>query len=385
MAIHHGYWLLPALLITAMTATTLFAQDAGEVVIKRGVIDDDIYVAGRSVDVMAQVQGDVVAAGKRVTIDERVSGDVLAAGETVTINAQVLDDVRVAGRFVTIAGKVAGHVVAAGESVVIAPAASIGGWAWLAGQEVNVAGRVGRELKVAGQIVIVSGEVAGDVEIMAEEIRILAGASINGNLVYRSNNEPQIATGAEIGGDIISKPVLHREREGRGGGLILVAALAVAAIVYFLLFPVFSVAAAEGPWRSPFSALGAGAAFLFATPFVVMLLLVTVVGMLVALPLFAWYLVSLLGGFLTGVIFVGDTGLRLMGRAGTAGKGMRVLSIVIALAVLVLIQMIPVLGGLAVFVLFLLGLGALQLRLWRVYSLDTSSPGKSRVRPADRV
>jgi len=368
MLVHPRHWLLLTLLIAGSTGTLLFAQDAGEVVVKRGTIEDDIYVAGRSVDIQAQVQGDVVAAGQYVSIDELVAGDVMAAGETVTIRAQVRDDVRAAGRSVTIAGSVAGHVAAAGETVVIAPAATIGEWAWLAGREVNVAGRVGKELKVAAQTVTVSGEVAGDVELMADEILIPASARINGDLVYRSENEPQIAAGAEIAGDIIAKPVLYKEPEGRGAGFVFLAALALAAIVYFLLFPVFSVAGAEGLRGTPFSALGIGVAFLFATPFMILLLFVTLIGVLVALPLLAWYLVSLLGGFLTGVISVGDAGLRLMGKAGSGAKGMRVLSIVVALVALLLIQIIPVVGGLAVFVLFVLGLGALQLQIWRSYS-----------------
>ncbi len=368
MVNHRARWLLIILLIATSAGTLLVAQEADEVVVKRGTIEDDLYVAGRSVDVVAQVQGDVTAAGQRVSIDESVTGDVLAAGETVTILAQVQDDVRVAGRSVTIAGSVAGHVVAAGETVSIAPAATVGGWAWLAGREVHVAGRVGKELKVAGQVVTVSGEVAGDVEIMAEEIRILARARIKGNLVYRSENEPQISEDADIAGDIIAKPVLYPEPEDRGGGFIFLLALAVAAIVYFLLFPVFSVAGAEGLRRAPLTALGIGVAVLFATPFVILLLFVTLIGVLIALPLLAYYLVSLLGGLLTGVIYVGDAGLRLMGRAGSAAKGMRVLSIVVALVAILLIQVIPVVGALAVLVLFVLGLGALQLQIWRRYS-----------------
>jgi cytoskeletal protein CcmA (bactofilin family) len=371
MVIHHKHWLLLALLITALGGTLLFAQEAGEVVIKRGTIEDDLYVAGRSVDVHAQVQGDVVAAGKRVSIDQLVTGDVIVAGESVTISAQVQDDVRAAGRTVTIAGSVAGHAVVAGETVTIAPAATIGGWAWLAGREVNVAGQVGRELKVAAQTVIIAGEVAGDVEIMAEDIRILASARIDGNLIYRSENEPHIADGAEIAGDTIAKPVPYKEPEGRGAGFIIIVALAVAAIVYVLVFPAFSLAAVAGLRRSPLSVLGIGVAVLFATPFVILLLFVTLIGVLVALPLLAWYLVSLLGGFLTGVIFVGDAGLRLMGKDESAARGMRVLSIVVALFALVLIQIIPVLGELAVFVLFLLGLGAFQLQVWHNYSQNT--------------
>jgi cytoskeletal protein CcmA (bactofilin family) len=366
MVMQHKHWILLALLITMSAVTPLFAQDAGEVVVKRGVIDDDIYVAGRSVDVAARVQGDVTAAGQRVNIDQQVAGDVIVAGENVTVRAQVQDDVRAAGRTVTIAGSVADHVVAAGETIDITSAATIGGWAWLAGREVNVAGKVGRELKVAGQIVIISGEIVGDVTLMAEEIRILASARIKGDLIYRSENEPDISEGAEIAGDVIAKPVLYKQPRGRGAGFVFLAALAVAGMVYFLLFPAFSVAGAAGLRQSPFSALGIGVAFLFATPFVILLLFITLIGVLVALPLFAWYLVSLLGGFLTGVFYLGDAGLRLMGKVD-ASRGMRVLSIVAALIVLVLIQIIPVLGALAMLVLFILGLGALQLQVWRRY------------------
>jgi cytoskeletal protein CcmA (bactofilin family) len=369
MTIHRTRGLLAALLMAASAGTLLFAQETGEVVVKRGIIEGDLYLAGRSVDVQAEVQGDVAAAGRRVSIDQRVTGDVLAAGEAVTIHAQVLDDVRAAGRSVIIAGPVAGHVVAAGETVDIAHAARIGEWAWLAGREVTVAGRVGGELKAAGQVVIISGEVGGDVELMAEEIRILGGARLDGDLVYRSDNEPQIAEDAVISGDIIARPLPHREPEGRGGGVVMLAALAVAAILYFLLFPVFSVAGAEALGQAPLTALGLGVAFLFATPFVILMLIATLIGVLVALPLLAWYLVSLLGGMLTGVIFVGNTGLRLLpGKAGTKTRGLRVVSIVVALIAIILIQFIPVGGALAVLVLFLLGLGALQLQVWRRYS-----------------
>jgi cytoskeletal protein CcmA (bactofilin family) len=368
MVIQRTHWFLVALLIALSAGAQLVAQEAGDVVVIRGSMDDDVYVAGRSVDVAAEVQGDVTAAGQSVSIDQRVTGDVLAAGETVTILARVQDDVRAAGRNVTIAGPVAGHVVAAGETVSIAPSATVGGWAWLAGAEVKVAGTVGGELKAAGQTVIISGQIGGDAELMAKTIRILGRARIKGDLIYRSDREPQISEGAVISGDIIAKPVLHREPEGRAGGLVALGALALAAGVYYLLFPVFSVAGAAGLWRTPFTALGVGLAFLFTTPFVVLLLFATLIGGLVALPLLAYYLVSLLGGLLTGVITVGDAGLRLIGKADPGARGLRVLSIVLALVALVLIQIIPVVGGLALLLLFLLGLGALQLQAWRRYS-----------------
>lgn len=361
-------WLRIGLLFVMAAAGPLHAQEAGEVVVRRGTIEDDVYAAGRRVEVAAQAQGDVVAAGQFVSIDETVAGDVLAAGETVTVRAKVQDDVRVAGRSVSLAGQVAGHVVAAGDVVDIAPAAVIDGWAWLAGREVSVAGRVGRSLGVAGQSVILSGEVHGDVEILAEDIRILESARIDGNLVYRSNREPDIAAGARIAGDTIARPMPYEEPEGRGAGVFLFLALLVAAIVYYLLFPVFSLASAGTLRRTPLAAAGVGLAVLFAMPLAVLLLFATVIGVLVAIALLAAWLVSLLPGFLGGVILAGDSGLRLAGRGETAGRGMRVLSMAAALGVILLLQLVPVLGAVTVFVLLVTGTGALYLQAWRVYS-----------------
>ena len=354
-------------LLVVLTAAPVAAQDVGETVVKTGQFDHDLYVAGESVDVSAQVQGDVVAAGQRVNIDQRVRGDVIAAGESVSIRAEVLDDVRVAGRNVAITGAVTDHVVAAGDTVDLTAAASVGNWAWLAGRKVNVAGSIGRELRVAGQSVSISGEVGGDVHLVAGEIRILADARIAGDLSYRSDREPVIADGAEISGEIIARPMPYREPEGRGAGIISILLLAVAGIVYVLVFPTFSVAAALDLRASALRALGTGVAFLFATPFVILLLLATVIGLLVALPLLAWYLVSLLGAFLTAAIFVGDVGMRLVGKDG-ASRGLRLLSVVLAIVALLLIQLIPLFGGLLVLILFLLGLGGFQLQAWRRYT-----------------
>ncbi|MEZ5542157.1 MAG: hypothetical protein R3F42_08940 [Pseudomonadota bacterium] len=361
-------WKVVVLLCMVTAGPLLLAQEAGEVVIKRGTIEDDLYVAGRRVEVMAAAQGDVVAAGQFVSIDQAVGGDILAAGETVAIRAQVGDDIRAAGRAVTLSGSVAGHVVAAGETIDIAPAATIGGWAWLAGREVNMAGNVSGELKVAGQSVIVSGKVGKDVEIMAEDIRILDGAVIEGDLVYRSNSKPVIADGARIAGDTISKPLPYKEPEGKGAGVVILFTVLVAAIAYNLMFPVFSLGGIDVLRRTPLKAVGVGVAVLFAAPFIILLLFITVIGALVALPLLAGYLISLLLGFLSGVIFLGDAGLRLAGRADAAGKGLRAVSFAIALAVILLLQLVPVLGAMAMFALFVCGLGAFHLQLWRAYS-----------------
>jgi len=357
-------------LLFSMSASVLWAQEAGDTVIMRGIVDDDLYVAGRMVDIQAEVKGDVVAAGQDVSIDQSVQGDVLAAGETVDIRAKVADDVRLAGRQVTITGAVDGHIVAAGETIRLRSSSTIGGWAWLAGQHIDVAGNIGRELKAVGEHITVGGELGGDVVLIADNIKILPGAHIRGQLIYHGPNKPQIHADAKIDGGIIQRPMPFAAagaEDHAGAALIFGISLMVAGLVYFLVFPRFTVAAASTIGSDPWKSVVLGLALLVTVPFVIFLLLITMIGHLLALVLLAAYLVFLLAGFLTGVFYVADSGLHMIGKREAISRGLRSAGIVIAIVVLGIVQLIPLFGVLSVFLLLLFGLGALNLNTWRVY------------------
>ena len=141
----------------------------------------------------------------------------------------------------------------------------------------------------------------------------------------------------------------------------------VAGVVTYLLFPRACVSTALAAQASPWKSLGLGLAVLVVTPIAVGLLLVTVVGYLLALMMLALYLVTLALGALAGLFSLGDLGLRLLGIRDDASTGLRVVSIVAAIAILVVVQIVPVLGGLIGFLVWLIGLGAVQLSLYRVY------------------
>lgn len=364
--------LLPALCLPGAGA---LARDlAGDSIVAQGTIERDLYAAGGTVDVFADVEGDVVAAGGQVAIERRVRGDVLAAGGHVAVRARVDDDVRAAGGNVTVSGPVGDEAVLAGGRVLLAPAARVGGRARLAGGTVQVAGHVGQGLKAAGNRIEISGQVDGDVELYANDIEIAPGAVIGGRLTYYSDDPARIAPDASIAGAVTHHRFDPGEDLAEGmdtaaevARVGLYVSLMITGIVLFLLFPAGSVAAARTIGAAPLPSLGLGFAVLVATPFLVLLLFVTVFGVWLALALLALWFVLLLAGFLTGVIYVGDRGLRWLGRGADASKGWYLLAIVLALVLLWLVRLVPVLGTLALFALLLFGLGALTLFLWRRY------------------
>jgi cytoskeletal protein CcmA (bactofilin family) len=355
--------LLPAVLV--------LAQDAGENVVRQGAITEDLYLAGGTVEVRGQVEGDVVAAGGTVRVSETVRGDVLVAGGSVEVAATVSDDVRAAGGEVEVGGTIGDHLAAAGGTVRLAPAASVGGRAFLAGSTVRIDGKIGGNLRAAGESIVIRGEIGGDAELAGERIEIAPGAVIRGQLRYASRNEARIDSGATIGG-AITRTELEPGAPPRGPAAAaarfgFLTLLAVAAIVLALLLPRFSLAAARGLREAPWKSLALGLAVFATGPVVIVLLFATVIGTFVALPLMALLPVLLLAGFLTAMISLSDYGLQRLGRAEGAGQGLRALAIAAAFLALWLLCFVPGLGPLLLLVLLWFGVGALSLSLWQRY------------------
>ncbi len=303
------------------------SQKFDRIILINNSINEDLYAAGESVRVAARVHGDVTAAAQRVSIEETVEGDVNVAAEVVTISAPVTDDIRAAGRLVSISSTIGDHIVAAGETVTIGSKASTQGWARLAGRRVEILGDIGKDLMAAGQHVIIGGDIEGNAEITADSITILSSAHIKGNLIYRSDNKPDIQSGAVISGAIEQLPMPSSEGVAVAAiaavmGIILMFGLAliIVGIIYSLIFPQFSLSSARTLADQPLQSIGLGIAALVTTPVIIMLLMITIVGYLLALCILAVYLIFLLLGILTGVFYIADLGLRRLFKTTEAVK-----------------------------------------------------------------
>ena len=348
----------------------LLAQEAGESVRIQDAIAEDVYAAGGLVDILAAVQGDVVVAGGRITVSESVSGDVMAAGGTVSMLADIGDDVRLAGGDIQLSGSVGDDAIAAGGNVTLAPNGKVGGRAWFSGGRIDVAGTVGRELKAAGGRIVLSGHVKGNVELTGRAISILDSAVLDGDLVYRSPREAEIGSGAQIAGttsyEPTERPVLAIVAAVAGVGIVILLSLIMTGSILFLLFPEFIVTTVATVRAEPWKSLGLGLAVFAATPVVISVLFLTVIGWLPAIIVGTLYLMLLLAGFLTGAFYMSELGLGLLGRRDVSRAG-RLWSFVVALVVITLLGLVPLFGMLLLFVLMLLGVGALKLRMYRAY------------------
>ncbi len=354
------FWLA----LLALVCGLAVAQRAGETVDIREPVEGDLYAASRELAVLAPIAGDLTAAAQNLRVEETIRGDLNAAAENITVAAPVGDDVRVAGRQIVLDSEIGDHVVVAGESVILPRRGRVGGYLWGAGATVRIEGQVTGEVRIAAQEVIIAGEVGGDALLMAETIRITAGAHVGGDLIWRSRSAPQISKDAVIDGRIIERPLPPAEdevaEEVAGTAFFVALMLLVSALVLYLLFPRFSERAAGAVHAQPLMAVGIGVALLVISPFAILLLFATGIGVLLALIALAIYLALLPLGWLMGTFLVADQGLGFAGRRD-ASRLIKVGALLLAVLIVGLLQLVPVLGFLIALAVLLFGLGALIL------------------------
>jgi len=356
-----------ALVLALMTAMPAAGADDGA----------NIYMTGVDVRIVAPVVGDLFAAAGRVSVDAPVAGDAVLGAGSIDVRGSIGDDLRAAGGIVTVAGRVGGAALIAAGSIAFGPATEIHGQVRLAGRDIAVAGRLAGGLNVYGRNVLLLGDIRGPLRLTSERIEVLPSAHITGDILYRSPDEIRIHPGARIDGRITREPLSfefpHRGLEMPGLpplAPLLTFGLFAAGVLLLLVLPKFTLASLNTIRAAPVKSLGLGTAILFSLPPVVVLLVLTIVGIPVAVALAVLYAIALLTGYLIAAFFIGDHLARLALRGRTLSTGWRISSLLAALLLLWLARNIPLpyVGTLVLLLALVVGVGAMVLQAFSNYT-----------------
>jgi len=227
----------------------------------------------------------------------------------------------------------------------------------------TISGQIGRDLQVGGTNAKIDGAVAGNVTATIERLQITDRGSVGGSLKYTSKNEAQIANASSVKGSI--------ERQTPDGGraplftgtaamvvewLKGLIGLLILGILVVFFFPGFSRRAGEALVHSPWLTLGIGALVLIGLP--ILSIVFFALGALIG----GWWI-----GFVVLALFVVALALSIpVAAVGVGGALLRIarrpvpvwLALLIGLVVLLLVALIPILGGLVIFCALLFGMGA---------------------------
>ena len=366
--IFKGLFVFPIVMLVmvfaAVPASAAELRGEDTVIVASGdVIDDDLYVASDRTIINGTVNGDVLAAGDTITVNGKINGSIIAVGSTINIDGEVTHAVRVAGGNVNISGNVGGDLVVAGGQVDIASTAIIGRDLVFGAGNIQINAPIGDDVKGGGGEVTIKNVVAGNVEIGAKNLVINSTANIRGNLIYVSENEAEIQSGAKIGGTTTQKVPEVKEPVvptlGIWGKVIAFLMTLLAGTVIILIAPQRATAVATSIRRKPWLSLGWGAIILFATPIAAIVTFITVIGVpvgLIGLTLYgiAIYLSQIAVGLFIGYWIIGYF-------SKVESRGILVGALALGFAILTLLKLIPYVGFPLWLATALFGIGAMTL------------------------
>jgi hypothetical protein len=355
-------------------------------------ISDDFYKAGGDVIVNTAIKGDLYSAGGTVHVTKTVGRDLVIAGGTVVVDGAVGDDVRVFGGTVEINAPVNGDLLVFGGQVTVKQGVYIGGDVYIAAGKVRIDGLVrgmtrieADEVTIAGTLngpaeiradrAMLSGRIMGETKVSSAEIGVGDQALFGGNLRYwRSAGPLQLGTKAK--GKAVYDMTLQQKTSRHEGGMAagafgaLLALLSLYSLVTSVIFigilllltRTFFVDAAKKLVKQPFMSFVKGLLYLVATPAIIVIVALTIVGIPLAVVAALLYAVSLmLAKAMTSVLAVRFVQLR--GGYKWGPWAIFGLSIAAYLA-LKLIMIIPVLGWLVCFVVTSMAFGAILMTKW---------------------
>lgn len=328
------------------------------------------YLAGSEVRINQAVPADLYAAGGTLVIAEPVAEDATLAGGRIDVAAAVGQDLRVTGGKVRIDARVGGDLLAAGGDISVSPGSRVGGDVMLAGGEVRFAGQAMRDIKLAGGKLVLAGEVKGNARLYGQDIRLAPGAKILGDLTYASRNPLSDQELALVAGNVRREDDAPGHSNNVGSGwmhpLLFISMLACGSTL-FLVFPNAVEGAEQAMRHTPLKSLALGLVLLFALPPMAILFMITVIGIPIGFGLMFAYPLLLLLGYLCAALFVSHAVAHALKQSGKTGAARQIVFLALALLLFSLAANIPMLGGMLVFLVAVMGAGALVQWLYRRY------------------
>ena len=349
-------------------------EEEGTVKVDEGEsIDDTVFLGGKTAIVAGVVNGDVFAAAERVEVTGTVRGNLYGAGETVTVAGKVSGSVHAAGKTVELDAVVGGSGYLAGQDILVTAGGVLARGGFFAGELVRSEGTVGRDLTFAAETMELSGSVERNVRGYGSKVTVSASSSVGGNLelTVPSEDAVEVDGDAAVSGETIVE--IEEKEEERAflypgfyfGVLAKALAMLLMGLVLVTLFPSLLPTAPESS-KEVLRDMGFGFLALVATPVLMGIVALTVIGIPVSLLMGVVYAVLL---FLSTLVVAYFAAQRL-----PAANGRRLaLNTGAVLLVILLVLAIPFVGAGLCFLVHIFGLGCLVIHIWNLYAKSHGS------------
>src|SRR5438270_81615 len=321
-------------------------------------LGDDFLASGSTPFLRDSIPGDAILAGGNITFTGFTGGDYVGAGGQQDISGRVHGSLRAAGGHVTVKASVDRNATIGGGDLIVDSSAMIGHNAYLIGGNIHVNGAVRGGLLATGGNVDLNGPIGQDVEIASGSLRLGPRAQIGGNLRYRVKGDVRIDPAAHVAGKITALSV------SKGPGpfsWLWTAGLLLMGVVVVLLVPRFAAEAANGLQQRPVRAVIVGIVVGIAGLIAIVIAAITVVGLPLALLATALYLVFAALSEIPVAVWLGG---RILHARTVLGRQGPIVNFFVGALILLVVGIIPVIGGLVRLIATCIGFGAVLMAAW---------------------
>jgi hypothetical protein len=356
-----------AVLCLFFVGGSVLAQDGMDVSVPSGEkIEGDFIQAGETVDVAGDVSGDVILAGGNVSFSGNAGGDIIVLGGNVRIKGDTGGDLRIIGGTVTLDGAVEKNVTLIGGSVILEEGSMVKGNLYIVGENVELRGKVKGDATAYGSKVLFSGEVDKNADFRASDVVLRSDASVVGDLTYAIKSDFTLENKQIVQGQTFQTELQQyfgeddkKEESGFSLGFELwqFLSLFLVAWIFFKLFKrqaeqLISPIEKKEVWNR----VASGLLSLLLNPVIILISFITIIGIPVAMLILFVYILLLVAASTLSPVLVGKM---LNDKFKLYVVGDRRLWVDFALGYLVIqiIGLIPILGGFALFFLFLFSFG----------------------------
>jgi hypothetical protein len=321
-------------------------------------VEGDFYTAASVINISGEITEDMYAVGGEVTLNGVVAKDVTIAGGRVDVHGSVGDDLRIFGGNVVLAKPVTGDVFVFAGKVSILSTASIGGDLLVYGGDVEISGPVGGDVIGQVETLRVDAPIAGAVNVTVGEMIVGERSAISGTVQYISEKELVRSPNAVISGDVTrNDPAVESPKMNPKMVLIPVLIILFSSLAWFLVARSYLLIVVDRALSHLLRSMVVGGVVLFATPIVTAILMVSVLGTLVGIASFFAYLLLLVLALISSVVVVGQFVMDQLGKKEK--RTLTPLTLILGVFVVSLVSFVPIVGPLALILLFITTLGAL--------------------------
>lgn len=291
-------------------------------------LTDELWMKATTVDMEGTAEDDVFIltdgttegatnAMASVRLSGALQADVWAAGESIQMTGTVARHARLLGfKSVSVGGPVGRNLIALGSTVLVGETADIGGQALLAGRDILVHGTVRGDTRIYGSKVTVSGKFEKNLTITADDVTVMPGTRIDGNLYYTLVSDLLLDPGVTLGGQLIKvepRVVAHTPAFSLGTVWLQIGFYCGALLVgmaFIGIFPGIVAMSMHHLASSGWRCLLIGFVAFCLIPMVACFLVFTIVGIPLCVVTLCAYLILVYTGKLVTGIYLGHVLLR---------------------------------------------------------------------------